>query len=187
MAREPPDLPSTTRSTPTRRRVLATAGAAVAVGLGTAGCLSLSGDDIAVTVDTLDAPGSEAGERRVPVPDTPTVIDLFATWCAPCAEQMPSLAAVHSEFGDRAAFVSVTNERLGGGLTQEDIRNWWAEHDGNWTLGHDPESDLMAALGANGLPFLAVADASGEVVWTHRGTVSESALRKRVAAVTEDG
>lgn len=185
--RRSPRTPSTARST--RRDLLAAVGGAAAVGasVGTAGCLSLGGDDVAVTVDTLDARGSEAGRQRVPVPDTPTIVDLFATWCAPCADQMESLAPVHAAFGDRAAFVSVTNERLGGGLTEDDVRDWWVEHDGNWTVGHDPESDLMAALGADTLPFLAVADETGEVVWTHRGVASESTLREQVAAVTGDG
>lgn len=172
-----PTTPPTNR---TRRRVLAAVASGATV--GAAGCLAGSDGTVAVTVDTFDARGSSPGERRVPVPDAPTVIDLFATWCAPCAEQMAALRAVHREFGARAAFVSVTNERLGGGLTRADIADWWAEHDGDWTLGHDPESDLMAALGANGLPFLAVADESGEVIWSRRGPVGESALRDRVAA-----
>jgi thiol-disulfide isomerase/thioredoxin len=136
-----------------------------------------------LTVETLDAPGSQAGSQRIPAAGTPTVVDLFATWCAPCKAQMESLRSLHDEFGDRVAFVSVTNERFGGGLTAEDVREWWVEHDGNWTVGHDPESRLMRVLGAGGLPFLVVTDADGTVAWTHRGIASESNLRERVSAV----
>jgi hypothetical protein len=96
---------------------------------------------------------------------------------------MDALGTVHDRYTDRVAFVSVTNERLGGGLTREDLRSWWRNNDGAWTLGHDPEGDLLAALGANGLPYLAVADATGSVVWTHGGVASVETLDAEIAAV----
>ncbi|WP_089879452.1 TlpA family protein disulfide reductase [Halogeometricum limi] len=156
--------------------------------VGGAGYVALEGvglgdDGLPLQVTTLDAPGSEAGQRPVPVPGSPTVLDLFATWCVPCSAQMESLTSLHEEFGDRVAFVSVTNERFGGGLTEADVRRWWVDHDGAWTLGHDPESRLMRELQAGGLPYLAVVDADGTVTWTHRGLASEASLRERIRAV----
>ncbi|KAB1188688.1 MULTISPECIES: TlpA disulfide reductase family protein [Haloferax] len=136
--------------------------------------------ELPLVVDTIDAQGSTAGDIQVPVEGTATVLDLFATWCAPCVAQMESLRSLHTEFGGDVAFVSVTNERLGGGLTMDDIRDWWSEHDGNWVVGHDPESRLMRAVRAGGLPFLVVFDATGEITWTHRGLASESNLRQAI-------
>ncbi len=144
---------------------------------------SAASNDLPLVVETIDAQGSSAGETRIPAEGTPTVLDLFATWCAPCVAQMESLRKLHDEFGDDVAFVSVTNERLGGGLTMDDIRDWWTEHDGDWTVGHDPESQLMRAVRANGLPYLVVFDADGSVTWTHRGLASEANLRDAVEAV----
>jgi hypothetical protein len=95
---------------------------------------------------------------------------------------MDALGTVYDRYGDRAAFVSVTNERFGGGL-EDDVRAWWREHDGWWTLGHDPEGDLLAALGANGFSYLAVTDGSGSVVWTHGGVASAETLDRRVSSV----
>lgn len=167
-----------------RRRLLAglaglglTGGSLLAVSQGLPG----GSDGLSVRVETVDAAGSEAGQLSLPVPGQPvTVVDLFATWCAPCREQMEALGAVHREYGDRAAFVSVTNERIGGTLTTADIREWWRRHDGDWTVGLDPESDLMAALGADGLPYLAVVDQSGTVHWEHAGLVEATTLRDRL-------
>ncbi|MGM0591794.1 MAG: TlpA family protein disulfide reductase [Halobacteriota archaeon] len=108
------------------------------------------------------------------------LVDLFATWCSPCIRQMEALTAVHEAFRDDVAFISVTDEPLANGLTLDDIRSWWSEHGGNWTVGHDPEGRVMAALGGNSLPFLAVLDARGDVVWTHSGVAGEAQLRANV-------
>lgn len=135
-----------------------------------------------VEVETMDARGSESGTTRIPSEDAVTVIDLFATWCTPCIEQMVALTAVAEEYSDDGGvtFVSVTNERTGETLTREDIRQWWRRHDGNWTLGLDPESDLMAALNAGGLPYIAISDTDGTITWRHSGVTTVETLRSNV-------
>jgi thiol-disulfide isomerase/thioredoxin len=135
-------------------------------------------------VETLDAPGSTAGTATVPRPDTPTVVDLFATWCAPCDEQLAELRAVREDYPE-VAFVSVTNERVGDTLTREDIADWWREHGGAWSVGIDPGSELLAAFGANTLPFVAVADAEGRIVAEYSGVAAASDLRDDLDALAE--
>lgn len=165
-----------------RRRLLAGLAGAAVLG-GGAAVVARSGSDpdaLPMRVDTLDAPGSSAGEARVPAPDGPLLLDLFATWCPPCAESMPALAAA-VERHDGVPFLSVTNERFGGGLDAATLREWWRDHGGAWTLGHDPESRLMSALGAGALPHLALFDADGTVVWDHGGPLEEGALDDALA------
>lgn len=166
-----------------RRTFLAgLAGAGVVGGGAWVATNGLPGGTPATTVDTVAAQGSTAGERTVPVPGEVTLVDLFATWCAPCEAQMSSLVSLHETFGDRVAFVSVTNERFGNGFTREYLREWWARHEGNWTLGSDEESRLQEALGAGGIPYLVVADASGSVTWRHGGLANEAAIRRALEA-----
>ncbi len=165
-----------------RRRLLAGLAGAAVLGGGAVFAARSGGDDgsLPIRVDTVAAPGSTAGEARVPAPDGPMLLDLFATWCPPCAESMPALAAAEARYPD-VGFLSVTNERFGGGLDAAALRDWWREHDGAWTLGHDPESRLIAALGAGALPHLALFDADGAVVWEHGGPVADGRLDDALA------
>lgn len=133
-------------------------------------------------IETMDARGSESGTARIPAADSVTVIDLFATWCTPCIKQMDALTAVAKEYREDATvtFVSVTNEHIGETLSRADIRQWWQRHDGNWTVGLDSNSDLMTALNASGLPYIAVSDADGTITWQHKGITTAKTLRSNI-------
>ena len=39
------------------------------------------------------------------------ILNFWATWCPPCVAEMPELQALHQKYGDRVAFVLVTNEK----------------------------------------------------------------------------
>jgi len=136
-----------------------------------------------IQLSTLGVEGSTERTVRVPTAGMPTVIDLFATWCTPCQAQMDALSTVYSKYNDQVGFISVTNERIGGTLTRADIRSWWNEHDGRWSVGLDPKSKLMNILGAQGLPYLAITDTTGEIQWEDTGMTSASTLQRELDAV----
>lgn len=141
-----------------------------------------------IEIETVDAPGSEAGTALVPSPSEPTFIDLFGTWCAPCIEQMPALAEAHAQVGDRVQFISATNEAVGEGrsITEDELVAWWDEHDGNWTLGLDRNAELTVRYGGNGYPTAAVVDASGRLQWSDNGIKSADELVSKIELVLED-
>jgi thiol-disulfide isomerase/thioredoxin len=143
-----------------------------------------AGSGLPAQIETMDAPGSDQGSIRVPVEDTVTVIDLFATWCTPCKAQMDVLAPIHATYADNAnvSFISVTNERIGGTLSRADIREWWRQNNGHWTLGLDPDSNLMSTLNASGLPYMAIAAADGTITWHHGGIAKANTLRSEIEA-----
>ncbi|MUW14183.1 redoxin family protein [Halorubrum sp. CBA1125] len=161
-----------------RRHLLA--GAASAVALGGAGVVATGavpdvlGGSAAepvepTTLKTIDAPGSRDGEVTIPAERQVTFVDFFGTWCPPCAEQMPDLAAAHDRIGDEVLFVSVTTEDVGGAVSESDVAEWWREHDGDWLVAADVTAELAAKLDVGGYPTAVVLDAAGRVTWSDSG------------------
>jgi thiol-disulfide isomerase/thioredoxin len=77
------------------------------------------------------------------------VLNLWATWCAPCVKELPSLDRLAAEAGPGIAVVALSIDR--GGMAE--VGPFLAEH-GIKTLtpSLDPSSAVLAALGARGLP-----------------------------------
>ena len=152
---------------------VATGGVPDALGGESAGSQGASGDSEPiepVTLDTIEAPGSRDGEVTLPAPDRPTFVDFFGTWCPPCAEQMPDLAAAHDRIGDEVLFVSVTTEPVGEAVSEETVVDWWREHDGDWLVAADVSAELAARLNVGSYPSARAMDASGRVRWATSGT-----------------
>ena len=178
------------------RRREALAGIASLGVVGSAGAVALHGfpspddgpeaddespPDDPIAIETVEAPGSEAGEVRVPATGRPTFIDLFATWCTPCVKQMPALAEANDRVGDEVLFISVTNESI----EEEKLVGWWEEHDGNWLLGVDPAAELSTRYLDSGFPTAVVIDASGRVQWSDSGVKTADELVAKIEQVTD--
>ncbi|MWV39063.1 TlpA disulfide reductase family protein [Natrialba sp. INN-245] len=129
-----------------------------------------------IAIETVEAPGSEAGEVRIPAPERVTFVDFFGTWCPPCIEQMPALAEANDRIGSDVLFLSVTNEAVGSSVTEDELVDWWDEHDGDWLLGLDPTAELTSRYLAGGYPSAVAIDTDGRVQWSDSGVKTADEL-----------
>jgi thiol-disulfide isomerase/thioredoxin len=53
-------------------------------------------------------PATDGHPIVVPAPNHVVVVDVFATWCAPCREALPIIDRVRSRFDERVTFISVS-------------------------------------------------------------------------------
>ena len=129
------------------------------------------GDDTVtpVEVETLDAPGSNAGTVEVPRRGDVTFVEFFATWCHVCQGMMDEVAAAHDEVGDGVQFLSVSNEPVGHTVTREEVVDWWRDNGGDWTVGVDGDLRLTEALDAAGVPTTVVVDSRNRIVTADTG------------------
>jgi thiol-disulfide isomerase/thioredoxin len=164
-----------------RRRELL-AGVAGATGL-VAGCSGLTGESGSsggtpdpVSIETLDAPGSEARSVSVPATDRVTFVEFFATTCDICAAQMSVIGDAHERVGDEVQFLSVTSEPVGLSVTRDEVRSWWTNHDGAWTVGLDEGTTLARRYDATSVPTAAVITPDGSLAWSHSGRTGADSI-----------
>lgn len=136
-----------------------------------------------VSVETLEAPGSDAGTISAPARGSTTFLEFFATWCGVCESMMGPLSQVHSAVDDDVQFVSITNEPIGQSIARGDVTQWWREHDGEWTVGLDNDLQLTDAFDVVEIPTAIVLDERNDVAWSGSGRKSAETLVDQIDAV----
>jgi thiol-disulfide isomerase/thioredoxin len=105
----------------------------------------------------------------------PTVINFFASWCAPCVAEMPQFESVHQDLDGDVRFLGVaaTDDRESEtellsrtGVTYDTVR--------------DPKGEVMTALGVMGLPATLLVDADGRIAEYHLGELDGEELRSLI-------
>ena len=117
----------------------------------------------AFTASTLD--GEEfSGAELV---GSPYLLNIWATWCAPCRHEMPELQQLHDTFsgqGFKVVGVSVDDR----GLARDDPGIPRRGRRSNFPVYHDPSWEIQDLYGLLGLPGSFLMDAEGRLVrrWT---------------------
>ena len=110
----------------------------------------------------------------------PVVVNFWATWCAPCVEEMPELNLMAKDFPN-VHFVGI------GVDTVDNIRQFVDKVRVSYTLltvGNAGVA-MMRALGnpTGGLPFTVMLDAEGNMIDTILGQVKSADLRARITSI----
>lgn len=101
----------------------------------------------------------------------PLVVNLWATWCAPCQRELPMLAS------EAAATPDVTFVFVSQGEPRPRVASYLKEH--ALSLQHvflDKSSALSAAVATKGLPTTLFFDAQGKLVGRWLGELSKAKL-----------
>jgi thiol-disulfide isomerase/thioredoxin len=109
---------------------------------------------------------------------TPVLVNIWASWCAPCKDEAPHLASAHAEFGDRVQFLGldILDER---GSAREFMREY------GWTYPSvfDSTGAIRDGLGILGQPATLFYDPSGDLVRTWSGPITEEVLNETLEAI----
>mgnify|MGYP001822602349 CR=1 FL=1 len=151
-----------------------------------------SGDDTAAT-DGDDPSSAQADPGGDVLPDVeidelgggdsisladiegPAVVNLWATWCAPCRREIPDVEAVHQARGDEVRFVGV-NIGEDGDRAAEFLDEVGATYDQYL----DSEGYVVTELRTSTMPVTVVLDADGYITKRHLGPLDEGGLNDAI-------
>ena len=108
-----------------------------------------------------------------------TVVDFWASWCAPCIRAMPELERLHRQYreaGVEVIGVDVDERRSDGDAAA-------ARAGASFTIVHDPWGRVVRAYGLRSIPMTFVLDRRGVVRWSGNDL---GALRGAIDALLEE-
>ena len=98
----------------------------------------------------------------------PVLVNLWASWCAPCIKELPTLQLLEQAQADegKLGVIAVSQDMA----PQGSVDAFLAERDiGRFAAFHDPDMKLTSALGIQVMPTTILYDADGKEVWRYVG------------------
>ena len=86
------------------------------------------------------------------------LVNLWATWCAPCVREMPSLDRLQATLGDRIRVLAISEDRKGAEVVDPFLGNL---HLKALTIYLDPAGHAPQAFGIRGMPTSFLIDPAG--------------------------
>ena len=122
-------------------------------------------------------PGPEVSLDRLA--GRPTLVNLWATWCGPCREEMPLLQDAHVRHGQDVRFLGVD--------TQDDPQAaaaFLSDLGISYPHAVDAHAELLRELGVRGLPVTLAVDADGHVVDRRVGQLTPEELQELIETLS---
>ena len=98
------------------------------------------------------------------------LLNLWATWCGPCIQEMPWLRSLddrHREDGLQVVGISIDDSG-----SEEAIREVLAEREVGYKILHDPASRAMTVFDTHAIPLNLLIDREGVIRWRQTGFVA---------------
>ena len=157
------------------------AGIVVMTGLALVVLSGHRGARIAVNSEQSDAPvaaGSQAADFKLEKLDGTTVsleslrgkvvfLNVWATWCEPCREEMPSMQTLYEDFKGNKDFVMLAVSQDVKGRAA--VAPYVAKNGYHFTILLDPENKIGETYDVSGVPETFIIDQKGQIVAHHMG------------------
>ncbi len=89
------------------------------------------------------------------------MLNIWATWCAPCRAEMPSMQKLHEEFapkGLKIVAVSIDDEN-----SVSSIRSFIKDYGLSFTVLHNPSGDIQRTYQTTGVPETIIIGKDGKI------------------------
>jgi thiol-disulfide isomerase/thioredoxin len=116
-----------------------------------------------------------------------TVIDFWATYCAPCRESMPWLQQIYDEYSqENLALFSINMDfESNDNVRDERIIQFVQSMDINFPILLD-DGRVSQQYGVYQIPHLVIIDRSGVVRYVHSGSASYEEIRREIEGLLDE-
>jgi thiol-disulfide isomerase/thioredoxin len=114
--------------------------------------------------------------------DKVVLLNVWATWCGPCRQEIPELRAIHSAYKGRGLeLIGVTVDADGSDAAVQDFAK---EFKMDYAIWRDPNDFASAAFKLAGLPATFLIDRKGILRWKATGAVQpgDTSLTRAIEA-----
>jgi cytochrome c biogenesis protein CcmG/thiol:disulfide interchange protein DsbE len=111
----------------------------------------------------------------------PAVVNFWASWCIPCKEEAPELAAAARRYRGRVVFLGIDIQDF-----TADARKFMDDIDAPYVSVRDGTSKTRSAYGLTGVPETFYLDREGRAAFHSIGAVSKDDLEVGIRAALKD-
>jgi peroxiredoxin len=113
-------------------------------------------------------------------------LNIWATWCAPCREEMPSMEKLYERLQGDKGFVMLAISQDTG--SREEVMAYVEKHGYHFDVLLDPKNAVAEAYNVSGVPETFIIDREGRIVAHHSGAFdwSQPAIRDAVEELLKD-
>ncbi len=105
------------------------------------------------------------------------LLNVWATWCEPCKQEMPELNAISEEFaGQGLTVIGVSIDRM---QSDAALKRFAADYQATYTLAKDPNDDFTTAFRTSGVPVTLLIDRSGTIAYQWQGELKTGSAENR--------
>ncbi len=88
-------------------------------------------------------------------------LNIWATWCAPCRQEMPSMERLHRHFAGREFMILAVSVDM---AEIEIVKAFREKHNYTFTVLHDPRGHIMEWFRVRLIPVTYLIDKSGKMI-----------------------
>lgn len=132
--------------------------------------------DLLMAINVVDPSGTQLNLGALQ--GRPVLVNLWATWCAPCVVEMPMLDDLAAEMDGELRVLTVSQDLQGAEKVEPFFAKMQFAKLEPWM---DPENQLGFGLGGGQLPLTILYDANGQELWRVTGEYDWSSAETQEA------
>ena len=111
----------------------------------------------------------------------PVLLNVWATWCHPCQDEMPDLQRLQDEFASRG--LRVVGVSIDQARAEDDVRRFMEDYRIDFLVLHDAASTISHTFRTAGVPETFLIDADGVLRRRWIGQASADDMRPAIDSV----